>query len=659
MKKKKFAYLFFHLNLFFSSLPENKRKEVIKKCYWPLLNLIDKSNFNIGVEITGWTLKEINKLDQKWIIFFKKLLKQNKTYLIGSSYTQAIFPLIPCKVNDFNIRYGNQIYKRILNYTPKIAYVNEQCYSKSIVDLYKKNNYQALIIDWDSLKNNVNKKYKYSSQKLKGNKYSIDVIWNSSNNFQNFQKVIHSKLSLEEYFKNFYYTNSFSKGLVCIYGSDAEIFDFRLKRFENETTILNKQKSEWNKIKTVLDNFKKNFFFLDLNEIVEKKSSSKNKKNLINATKFENILITKKQKKYNPLRWFVGGRDNYTINTICWRIYLYSKQNTDLLKKLCLMWSSDFRTHIELKRWNTSIKKLKKESAQLNRKNYASIILDKKTKKNFLTKENFFIKKNSFLKEDDNSIHYNDSKNFFIIDKKMGLNLQYFGLIKNKKYLPYIVKYNQGYFDDNKLNADFYNGHNVVENSNLKFSDLDKQSQYKIEQKNNFLIISSRSNIKETVDFQKKWYFDLNKKILFLHNKIKLFKVDFFSIRNNFFNLNHQIFNLKDLNLSTSNGGYSKEIFELKNCKSFFDDEPISSKFSANNCFGNTDGDINFYDKNRHINFKIFPEVGVAAPMFCFKKFKNNLYFLRLLTSFRENNDVKMNFKNKKFESLISIQIKK
>ena len=154
--KKKFVYLFFHLNLFFSSLPESKRKEVINKCYWPLLNLINKSDFNIGIEITGWTLNEIKKIDHKWIILFKKLLKEKKTYLIGSSYTQAIFPLIPHEVNDFNIKYGKQIYKKILNQTPKIAYVNEQCLSKSVVDLYKNQNYKTLIMDWDSIKNNPN-----------------------------------------------------------------------------------------------------------------------------------------------------------------------------------------------------------------------------------------------------------------------------------------------------------------------------------------------------------------------------------------------------------------------------------------------------------------------------------------------------------------------
>ena len=170
--EKKFVYLFFHLNLFFSSLPQKKRKEVINKCYWPLLNLIDKSDFNIGLEISGWTLKEIKKIDNKWIIYFKRLLKEKKTYLIGSSYTQAILPLIPYEVNNYNIEYGKKIYKKLLNQNPKIAYVNEQCFSKSVVDLYKNHNYESLIMDWDCIKSNpnLNQKLKFYPQKLKGNK---------------------------------------------------------------------------------------------------------------------------------------------------------------------------------------------------------------------------------------------------------------------------------------------------------------------------------------------------------------------------------------------------------------------------------------------------------------------------------------------------------
>ena len=42
-------------------------------------------------------------------------------------------------MNLFNIRKGDLIYKDLINVKPKIAYVNEQTYSKSLINIYKKN----------------------------------------------------------------------------------------------------------------------------------------------------------------------------------------------------------------------------------------------------------------------------------------------------------------------------------------------------------------------------------------------------------------------------------------------------------------------------------------------------------------------------------------
>ena len=652
MKNKKFAYLFFHLNLFFSSLPKNKRKEVIKRCYWPLLNLIDESDFNIGIEITGWTLNEINKLDQKWIILFKKLLLQNKTYLIGSSYTQAIFPLMPAKVNSFNIKYGMQIYKKILNQVPRIAYVNEQCFSKSVVDLYKSQKYHTLIMDWDCIKNDkkVDQKLKFYPQKLKGNKSTIDVIWNSSTNFQNFQKTIHSKLSKLEYFEIFKKVNKFQEGIVNIYGSDSEIFDFRLKRFENESNILNQNSSEWNKIYEILNEFKKKKInFLNLNNLKKIKFKSKFKKNLIDITSLKNNLPTKKQKKYNPLRWYVGGRDNYTINTACWRIYLNSNKNNNILKKLCYYWSSDFRTHIEEKRWKKFFSQIKKEEKKLIKKNYINEILISK----------FSFRRNKyFLENNKNFIYYNDSKYFFEFNKERGMTLNSFGLIKDQLQYPYLTKFNQGYYYSDKLNADFYNGHNVVENPNLKFSDLDQRGNIKVTKKNNFIILSNKFYKKNMIDIEKRWYFDTQEKVMYLHNKVRTSAEKFLTMRCNYFNLNDKIFDFNKLKVSTNNGGSDKEIFNLKGNENFYHDAPLSTKFTAHNCFGNTNGNIDFSDNKNKINFKIFNEVGISAPMLCFQKDRNNSYFLRLLMSFKENNDIKCKHDRNVFENFISIKIK-
>ena len=55
------TYLFFHLNLMFSSIEEIDRKKVIKKTYWPILKLA-KSGFKLGIELTGISSKLLRKL---------------------------------------------------------------------------------------------------------------------------------------------------------------------------------------------------------------------------------------------------------------------------------------------------------------------------------------------------------------------------------------------------------------------------------------------------------------------------------------------------------------------------------------------------------------------------------------------------------------------
>ena len=149
----------------------------------------------------------------------KFLLDKKKIYLIGSSYTQTIFPLIPHKVNLFNLEYGKKIYKKLLNCIPKIAYINEQCFSKSLVDLYKRQNFEYIILDRDSIRGNnkLLSQLKFFPQKIKGNKAVINVIWNSSTNFQNFQKNIHSKINISTYLKIIKKVNQFKNGLLSVY----------------------------------------------------------------------------------------------------------------------------------------------------------------------------------------------------------------------------------------------------------------------------------------------------------------------------------------------------------------------------------------------------------------------------------------------------------
>lgn len=156
-------FLFFHLNLSFSSIKVKDRKKIIEKCYWKILNIIEKNNIPIAIEMTGYTLSEINRIDKKWVNKFKYLKNKGLTNLIGSGYCQIIAPLCPAKINDLNLKIGNQIYKKILNFTPKTFHVNEQCFSRSLIDLTAKNKFKNIIMEFEN-PYEFNKNIKYSDK---------------------------------------------------------------------------------------------------------------------------------------------------------------------------------------------------------------------------------------------------------------------------------------------------------------------------------------------------------------------------------------------------------------------------------------------------------------------------------------------------------------
>ena len=169
-------YSIFHINTSFSSIEKRDLKKVIKSCYWPLLNLSIKSNYKISIEASANSLLEIKKVDSFFIKKLKYLIKTKKVEFIGSGYCQSIFPLIPFEVNNMNLKLGNEIYKKILGLRPRIALVNEQIFSSSLIPIYKKNGYEALIIDWKNCKlanEKLSDKLQFSSQLMK---YKNDVI---------------------------------------------------------------------------------------------------------------------------------------------------------------------------------------------------------------------------------------------------------------------------------------------------------------------------------------------------------------------------------------------------------------------------------------------------------------------------------------------------
>src|SRR3989344_294772 len=231
-------YAIFYLNLMFSSISEEDRLIVIKKCYWPLLNLIEKG-YKIAVQPSGTTLESIQKFDSPWIKKFKKLLEEKKCELVGDGYSHLISPLVPSKVNEYNHVFGIQTFKNLLNKRPKIATLNEMAYSSGTVEHFLNNGYKGILMDWNNsaqFHSEWKKEWKYHPQVALGkNGKKVPVIWSNFVAFQKFQRYVNKIIELDEYLA--YIRTHKSKNterFFMLYGSDSEIFDFRTKRFASD-----------------------------------------------------------------------------------------------------------------------------------------------------------------------------------------------------------------------------------------------------------------------------------------------------------------------------------------------------------------------------------------------------------------------------------------
>ena len=346
MKPK--GYLVFHLNLAFSSIEEEVWPDVIETCYHPLLDLIEKTGIPIGIELTGWTLKQIERIDIAWVERFKALINIGSCELIGSGYCQIIGPLVPYKVNEWNQKLGIESYKQILDCRPEIALVNEMAFSSSLVDLYSQFGYKGFVMDCDNIKlalhssNSTPNKIPTHAKGVDG--AVMPVLWSDSILFQKVQHFAHGDIPINAYLD--YLKNRINDGelVLPIYCNDAEVFDYRPGRFSEERPT--HYEGEWKRIERLLKSIAFNTEIEFVLPTQALKVSNKGKDKLV--SKLVNIaypIPVKKQAKYNIARWAVTGRNDLWLNTMCHRIEKhltkFKNNNHDDWRELCELWASD------------------------------------------------------------------------------------------------------------------------------------------------------------------------------------------------------------------------------------------------------------------------------------------------------------------------------
>jgi hypothetical protein len=348
------AFAFFHLNLAFSSIEEERRADVIARCYWPLLRLAEKHP-HIGVEASGYTLEQIALHDPAWIAKARALLAQNKIELIGSGYSQMIGPLVPGRVTAENLKIGNAVYEALLGVRPIVALVNEQAYSAGLVEHYLDAGYGALLMDWDNPSAHHpewNPEYQHLPQYASGlDGRQIALLWTNTAAFQQLQRFVYDDIKLESYLGFVRGRKASSDRALCLYASDAEIFDFRPGRFRTEEKL--PQASEWDRLDKAFAavTSEPGMALVSPSEVL-KLMQRPGAGHVLQLESVQCPVPVKKQRKYNLARWAVTGRDNIAVNAACQRIYqgMLGRDDPDW-KELCYLWASDFRTHLTEKRW--------------------------------------------------------------------------------------------------------------------------------------------------------------------------------------------------------------------------------------------------------------------------------------------------------------------
>ncbi|HEY0107661.1 MAG TPA: hypothetical protein VGB91_16390 [Rhizomicrobium sp.] len=363
------VFAVFHLNLMFSSIEEERRDEVVARCYWPLLHLAER-HAHLAVEVSGHTLEEIARRDPSWIAKARTLIAEDRLHLIGSGYTQMIGPLVPARVVQENLRAGNAAYAELLGVKPAIALVNEQAYSAGLVGQYLDAGYEAVAMDWDNPSAHHpdwNPELQYLPQHALGaDGRTIPVLWTNTAAFQQLQRFVHGDTALETYLRFVRGRRALSTRALCLYASDAEIFDFRPGRFRTETSL--PQQSEWARLDQALSavTAESGINLIGPPHVLQLIGRDGAGRTLA-LESADCPVPVKKQRKYNLARWAVTGRDNTAINAACERVYRGMAANGAAAadwKELCYLWASDFRTHLTEKRWQAYCARLRAAEAR-------------------------------------------------------------------------------------------------------------------------------------------------------------------------------------------------------------------------------------------------------------------------------------------------------
>lgn len=364
--------LLFHLNLNYSAIEVAERGEVVRRCYRPLLGLLGRLPWlRIAIEASGHTLERIERLDPDWIAELRRLIRAGRVEFVGSGDSQLIGPLAQASVNRWNQRLGQATYARLLGHEPRAALTNELAWSQGIVDAYVDAGYETLLMEWNNPRRRHpewENEWRYRTVRTPSpTGQEIDVLWVDAVAFQKFQRVVMGALDVDEYVDWVLGHAGETPRHLCLYGNDAEIFDFRPGRYATEPELVG---GEWERMVAILSALhERGVVFTTPTEVRGSPSFQPDATVVLNHA--ADPIPVKKQPKYNATRWALSGWDDVGVNARCFaRARELDRRDSEPeeWRALCRAWASDLRTHLTERRWEAFRRAIPEEPARAPRR---------------------------------------------------------------------------------------------------------------------------------------------------------------------------------------------------------------------------------------------------------------------------------------------------
>ena len=606
-------------------MPEADRPEVIRRCYHPLLDIAE-AGVPVGIEATGWTLRQIEILDPVWIKRFRKLLNENKCELVGSGYVQLIGPLVPVAVNRHNQRLGMEVYETLLGQRPRLALLNEMAFSPGLVPIYLEYGYQGLIMDRPNVELAVDGPMPAAVNALGSDGSAIPILWCDAILFQKFQRVVHGDIPYDDFLA---YLKIWEDGdqPLALYCSDAETFDFRTRRFSYEQAA---SEGEWTRAGSILSDFVAKGGFGSPSEVL---ASLKNPVTL-NLCSISQPVPVKKQPKYNVSRWAITGRGDISLNTSCHRLAQTMDENSgdDAWLELCELWSSDLRTHIHPPRFEAAVASIHKLLESKGVANREQSELDQSDRVDM----NSLADKGVHLKKKDLYLEISTPVMDLVLNTRRGLAVKSLAFERHERQ-PCAGTLVHGYFREIDLGADFYTGGTVIElpGQLKRITDLETTEP-------EIFHSGGRCHIRAQIETSlglmlKTLSFDDSNQSLSLRYDFPGWERPFGVVRLGNFTLIPDHFK-PDLSLSCHNGGAEPDHYPLdRSC-----DHPaaVSSLISCTTGLGATNGEIRIGDDTRAVLLYWDPGQCAAFPMLIHRHASNG-HFTRIAFSLAEMDDTR------------------